>query len=100
MMTSKEGNLQRKCLTYLKGRKDIWSMNVVGSPAQTSGVPDLLLCIKGQFVGVELKRPNGGILAPLQQAQINRIQRAGGVGVVIDNYEDFVKLVEKLYDTF
>lgn len=48
------------------------------------GVPDLLCCIKGVFVGIELKIAHG--LSELrytdhQKMHIENIRRAGGVGV-------------------
>lgn len=94
-MTTSEHQLQEKCLRWLKSQRGLWFLKIFGSGVQTGGVPDIIICKKGRFVAVELKRPDGtGKVHPRQQAQIQRIIRAGGVAVVIDNYDDFVKLVE------
>ncbi len=93
----KESSLQRRCLVWVKARPDIWCVKIQGGGSQDAGVPDVLLCIRGLFVAVEFKRPDGkGRLSDIQRVQIERIRKAGGVAVVIDNYEDFVKLIEGL----
>jgi hypothetical protein len=92
-----EGGLQKDIIAWCKLRDDIWSFKVIGSASQESGVPDLLLCKNGKFIAVELKRPDGkGKASAVQKAQLARIKRAGGVGVIIDSFDDFVKLMEKL----
>lgn len=96
-MTSEKA-LQDKILGWLKShRSTVWYLKVFGSGVQTGGVPDLLLCKKGKFIAIELKRPDGkGRASPRQLAQIRRIKKANGIGVVIDNYEDFIKLMEAI----
>lgn len=47
-----------------------------------SGVPDIVACLKGQFIGIECKAGKGTITA-LQERELNRIREAGGVALVI-----------------
>ena len=69
-------------------------MNVHGSAFQMSGVPDVLLCINGHFVAIELKRPDGkGRVSDVQKAQINRIRKAGGRVEVVQSFERFKEIV-------
>lgn len=92
-----EGNLQKHIKGWLNLHPDIWHLKVFGSGVQTKGVPDFLLCKNGNFIGIELKRTDGeGKVSEVQKAQIARIRRAGGVAEVIDNFDKFVKLMEKL----
>jgi len=95
MTTSKlEGDLQKECLRWVKSLPEVWVLKVVGSATQASGVPDILMCVNGHFVAVELKRPDGkGRVSDIQKAQIERIQRAGGVAVVVDSFEKFKEVV-------
>lgn len=65
----------------------VWYMKVHGSMYQKAGVPDIICCIKGKFIGIEVKRP-GGIVSPLQQFNINEIHRSGGVAFVAYSVED------------
>jgi Holliday junction resolvase len=54
---------------------------------QKAGVPDIIACLNGRFVGIEVKRP-GGIVSPLQQYNIDEIHRSGGVAFVAYSVED------------
>jgi hypothetical protein len=41
------------------------------------GVPDMLICLQGDFVAIELKR-DGEVPTKLQQLQLDKISRANG----------------------
>lgn len=45
-----------------------------------SGCPDRLVCYKGRFIGIEIKRP-GKTPTALQRRRIIEIQAAGGIAV-------------------
>ena len=47
-----------------------------------SGVPDILACINGYFVGIEVKAPNGKP-SDLQIYNVNVINRRGGYAVIL-----------------
>jgi len=52
------------------------------------GVPDLVCCYKGRFIGIEVKRPSGGIVSEIQQINLNQINNAGGIGIVARSIEE------------
>lgn len=52
-----------------------------GSIFQSSGIPDIIACINGRFVGIEVKRSDGGQISPLQKLKLKQIENAGGVGI-------------------
>lgn len=54
-----------------------------------AGVPDILACINGFFVGIEVKRPEGGRVSKLQIYQIKQIRKAGGIAFVCKSLEEF-----------
>lgn len=62
-----------------------------------SGVPDILACIGGYFVGIEVKAANGHP-SELQLYNVNQIRKAGGFAFVLypSGYDDFVTFVEDL----
>lgn len=68
-----------------------WIFKVVGNPYQMSGVPDLLLCVEGLLIGLEVKFQRPGEsresalsrATPGQVAQIHAIRRAGGYADVV-----------------
>lgn len=44
----------------------------------TAGIPDIIACVNGRFVALEVKQP-GGRLTELQKATLSKIRAAGGV---------------------
>jgi hypothetical protein len=58
-----------------------------------SGVPDLLVCVSGRFVGIECKA-QGNKPTALQLHNLNAIELAGGISLVID--ESNMHLVKQL----
>lgn len=63
--------------------------------ATKAGVPDLLVCYKGMFIGIEVKRPSTkGNVSKLQKHNLNLIQAAEGKAIVawdLDMVIDFFK---------
>lgn len=58
-----------------------------GSNNPSTGVPDILTCIKGRFVAIEVKTPTGK-LTKIQQYQIDQINKSGGVAFVATSLEN------------
>ena len=61
------------------------------------GIPDLLACVNGHFVAIEVKAQNGKP-SELQVYNIKKIREAGGVGIILypDGFEAFKKLIGEL----
>ena len=57
---------------------DVFFWKEHGGPYGTSGVPDIICCYKGRFLGLEVKLPTGR-LTELQKRAIRRINHAGGI---------------------
>lgn len=47
------------------------------------GIPDVICCIQGKFLAIECKA-NGGVPTELQNREAFKIQKAGGVTLLID----------------
>lgn len=92
-----ERELQNKCLQYCrslqKKGKPIVAINQHGSAFSSRGVPDILLCVNGRFMAVELKVGDNKPTA-LQADYLRRIGMAGGLVFVITTYEDFVMVIK------
>lgn len=54
-----------------------WWVKFHGNAFTRDGVPDLLCCVKGHFLAVEVKG-DGGKPSSLQIHEINKIKEAGG----------------------
>lgn len=63
------------------------------------GVPDLLACINGKFIGLEVKKENGKP-TDIQLWNIEKIKKSGGIAMVVrpSDYENIEKLIKKLGD--
>ena len=71
-----EKNFENKVKKFLKD-KGAWVLKYWGGAAYTkSGIPDLLVCFNGWFLGIELKAPNGRP-SDLQLYNLREIEKAG-----------------------
>ena len=59
------------------------------------GVPDILCCYRGRFVGFEVKTETGRISGP-QRIQNERIRRACGRAVVVRGIDDVQAVLEHI----
>ena len=65
-----------------------------------SGVPDLVACIEGIFVGIECKAGKGS-LTEIQKHNLKLIEQCGGIALVIneENVDDLRDiLIRRLYE--
>lgn len=65
-----------------------------GSMFSKAGTPDILACIDGCFVGIEVKQP-GGVVSELQKAKIWMIKKAGGVAFVAYSLQEAQEYLKK-----
>ena len=76
---------------------DVFFWKEHGGPYGVSGVPDIICCYKGRFLGLEAKLP-GGRLTELQKRALDKINRAGGIARRVESVDD-VKAVIGQADT-
>lgn len=97
-----EKNFENQIKTYLAS-EGCWTLKTFSDGVQRSGVPDLLICSKGRFVGMEVKTVGGKFNNALQPWNIRKINEAGGIaGVVIptEGKERFGRYVAKHYPDY
>lgn len=86
-----------------KAHPAAWLLKVHGGPYQRAGVPDLILCIDGLFIGLEVKhqKPGESELAarerttPLQRAEIRKINAAGGWACTVLDPDGALQAIER-----
>lgn len=95
----KESDLVTKIKKYLI-KQGAYAEKIWGGGFQASGIPDILACYRGCFVGIEVKvgknKPS-----EIQEVKIKNINRAGGYGVVVWSLEEvknLIKLIDKTID--
>jgi len=60
-----------------------------------SGVPDIVVCFRGQFIGIECKAGNNTTTA-LQDRELEKIDKAGGIAMVVN--ETNIERVREVLD--
>lgn len=90
-----EKNFENKVKKYLK-TKGAWTLKYWGGGGFTkAGIPDLLICSKGRFIGCELKAERGRP-SDLQIKTLHDIGEAGGIPVLLypKDFDLFRTLIE------
>lgn len=91
-----EARLVKRIQHYIE-QKGGRSFKIVGDTEglQEAGIPDLLVCYRGHFVGIEVKQP-GEEASPRQKYILQTIERAGGTTAVVSSVEGVARLLSKL----
>lgn len=84
-----EKQFENKVKKFLKDKR-CWTLKTWSNGVQRSGVPDLLVCCDGYFIGVELKAENGKP-SELQLYNLRKIEEAGGYAILLypSEFESF-----------
>ena len=96
----KEKNFQMKIKKEIKDRGG-WCVKFFANAYTQSGVPDILACYNGRFIGIEAKGDSKGYGATaLQKHSIEEIKKAGGIGIVLcpEGWGDFLKILDAIDD--
>ena len=89
-----EAKIQARILKYLRSLGRVcWA--VKAAVCNERGVPDILCCYRGRFVGFEVKTETGRISGP-QCIQNERIRRACGRAVVVHGIDDVQAVLEHI----
>ena len=79
-----EQQIQRKIIQFLEKEKNAYVVKVMS--ATKSGVPDILCCISGIFIGIEVKTPKTSKnTSALQDYNLDLIKKKGGLSLVAWN---------------
>lgn len=95
-VTDKESALQRSCQRIIRKYGGYVFKNN-GNIFTEKGRPDLVACVKGKFVGIELKRENHmEEVSDAQKIVGRQIQAAGGIWIATDDANVVEVLMIKL----
>lgn len=91
-----EKNFENRIKKYLE-KRGCWFVKFFANAYTSSGIPDILCCVNGRFVGIEVKQESGKP-SLLQKVHLKNIGNAGGVGVLAypSGYEDLKNLIDNL----
>ena len=86
-----EAKVKKQVTSILKAHNAYYFYPVAGAIGARSGVPDIIACVQGRFIGIECKATSINKPTELQTRQLELIEQAGGVSVVI-NADNVVEL--------
>lgn len=90
MARTPEGKVKDKVVKLLKRHGAYYFFPATGGYGR-SGVPDIIACYRGQFIGIECKAGKNTTTA-LQERELEAIRLAGGLSYVIN--EDGLGMLE------
>jgi hypothetical protein len=88
-----ESKIQRQILDYLDTVPCLYVIKVI--TASTRGVPDLVICYRGRFIGLEVKSTLNKA-TQIQMWNLLRITGAGGIGAVVRSVNDVKLILDKV----
>lgn len=93
---AEEKRFEEKIKKYLKDQ-GCWYVKFFANSFTKQGIPDLLCCVNGHFVAIEVKATHGRP-SELQEWNIRRIGEAKGIGIILypKDFERFKKLIQVL----
>lgn len=93
-MTQPESRLQRKIQDALK-LEGYFVFKIHGSEYMMGGLPDLIVCAKGLFIGLEVKLPSTrNNTSPRQDYVHGLIRAADGAAVVVCSPTEAITFVQ------
>ena len=92
----REKEFEKKVKQFLK-EQHCWVLKTWSNGVQREGVPDLLVCCDGFFIGIELKAEEGEP-SKLQLWNIDKIRESEGIAIVLypekfDQFKHMIKLI-------
>ena len=95
---AEEKLFENKIKKYLDS-KGCWYVKFFANKFTRVGVPDLLCCVNGYFLGIEIKAANGHP-SDLQIWNRDKIREAGGYCIVLypNQFDDFKVFIESIFD--
>lgn len=95
---AQEKQFENKIKKYLE-EQGCWYVKYFANSFTKSGIPDILACINGYFVAIEVKATKGKP-SKLQLYNRDKIREAGGISIILypDQFEEFEILIDKLIE--
>ena len=82
MALTPEAKVKKKVKEILD-QMEVYHFSPMQNGMGRAGIPDIIGCLDGQFLGIECKAGRGTTTA-LQERELTRIQNAGGYALVVN----------------
>ena len=94
-MTPTPESVLKKELKEVLKRYGAFHCMIKGGPHSKVGDPDIVVCYKGRFIGIEAKTHEGH-QSTWQELRERQITEAGGIYAVIRSTEELIRLLEEV----
>lgn len=81
---------------FLNKLPNTWYFKYWAGPYSKSGIPDIIACVNGHFVALEVKAENGHA-SELQKRNVRLIEESNGVALIVYP-KDFENLKKQLIE--
>lgn len=99
MTKQRESKLSQKIMNALRAQ-GVFCFKVHGSEHMMSGLPDIIACVEGKFLGLETKHPETrDDTSPKQDLIHTWIERSGGTARVVCSVTEALDVVRELRDS-
>lgn len=94
---AEEKKFENKIKNFISTLPHSWHYKHHATGFGRAGIPDIIACINGRFVAIEVKASKGKA-SPLQERNIKLINEAGGYGCIVkpDDFEELQSILIKI----
>ena len=85
-----EKEIQNEIVDYLKQNRIFFFQNYA------DGLPDIIICYKGRFIGLELKKPKTGRAQGHQKIISKEIRKSGGISAFPTSLTEVKRILKKI----
>lgn len=91
----KESTIVASILRWLKSISRCFAWKTHGGMYGTAGIPDIIACVDGRFVALEVKTPTGR-LTELQRGTLAKIRAAGGIAEKVTSLVEVQSIIDSI----
>lgn len=97
-MSQRESQLSRKIMQVIRAQ-GYFCFKVHGGPTMIAGLPDIIVCADGYFIGLETKLPETrNNTSPRQEFIHAAIRQAGGTARVVCSAREALQVIEAVLE--
>ncbi len=90
-----EKDIVNQIMRYLKTVPECFAWKTHGGMYGTAGLPDIIACVSGRFVALEVKTPSGK-LTTLQESTLRKINAAKGFAYKVTSLQEVKGIIQNL----
>lgn len=95
-MSQPESKLSRQIMKTLRA-KGYFAFKIHGGPTMMAGLPDIICCVRGRFVALEIKMPDKRENVSMIQRVVHaKIKAAGGVVEVVTSEREALRVCARV----